>query len=224
MQPRLSMSYFITALIVLLFFWPLECKSGHYGLAYWNYQQSIGKHGACLQKFLFEDFISPEDVILDFGCSGGFLLNQFECARKIGIEINPYAIEYAKKTGIDVYSEIKKVPDNIADVIISNHVLEHLLNPYESLKQLRDKLRVDGTIVIVVPSEQANNPSYEYKEKDINQHLYTWTPLTLGNLLKQAGFKIIKSEAIRHCWVVDDAKEALNSDLAELHNRCYKRG
>jgi len=50
--------------------------------------------------------------------------------------------------------------------------------------------------------------------------LYTWTPMTLGNLVKAAGFKVVKANAIRHCWVGDYIKEATNADLKAYHEKC----
>jgi hypothetical protein len=39
-----------------------------------------------------------------------------------------------------------------------------------------------------------------YRTDDINHHLFTWTPLTLGNLFTEAGFDVSSVEVIRLAW------------------------
>lgn len=51
-------------------------------------------------------------------------------------------------------------------------------------------------MIMVTPQEY----KYKYYDGDINQHLYTWTPLTLANLIKTSGLKIISSETLKHKW------------------------
>lgn len=197
-----------------------------YDKNYWTYQKGMGLGGAVLDRFKFEEFIHPSDIVIDFGCGGGFLLKEFSAVRKIGIEINASAYPQMIENGIEAYRSIADVPDNVADVIISNHALEHVFHPYEVLCELKSKLKRGGLLIIVVPSEQACNQeytdNYEYKENDVNHHVYTWTPLTLGNLIKFAGFEIIKSEALRHCWVGNFHEESKSPlfNLEEYHARC----
>ncbi len=199
-----------------------EDTTAHYDEKYWAWQKIIGETGGILNKFKFEEYIKPTDTVIDFGCGGGFLLNQLQCARKIGAEVNTTAIKQAQEYGIETYSDLNAIDDNIADVIISNHALEHVPSPYDIITLLKRKLKKDGLLIIVVPSEQACNASYGFKEEDRNQHLFTWTPMTLGNLIKLAGFAIIKSEAIQHCWVGDYINEAKNDDLTDYHERCHQ--
>ena len=59
--------------------------------------QKIGKFGAIFNKNKFTPYIKKSDVVLDFGCGGGYLLNNIECAEKYGLEINEVAIEKQKK-------------------------------------------------------------------------------------------------------------------------------
>ena len=90
----------------------------------------------------------------------------------------------------------EEIPDNWADVIISNHVLEHTLRPFDELRGLYPKVRKGGKIIFVLPHEK----NMLYRPGDINQHLYTWSPMNAGNLFKAAGFNIEKVETINHRW------------------------
>ena len=43
------------------------------------------------------------------------------------------------------------MPDAVADVIVSNHALEHIEAPIDALRQLRPKVKPDGKLVLVLP-------------------------------------------------------------------------
>ncbi|GHV74504.1 hypothetical protein AGMMS49940_18060 [Spirochaetia bacterium] len=157
----------------------------------------MGEFGGWANKTKFSAFISSDDEVLDFGCGGGYLLKNIDCKKKIGVEINPAAGEEARKNGIEVYQQINNVPDDYVDIIISLNALEHTHYPLDELKQLYKKLRKNGKIVFVVPCE---NISFKYKPNDINQHLYSWSPMCIGNLFTLAGFSVIESRAYIHKW------------------------
>jgi 2-polyprenyl-3-methyl-5-hydroxy-6-metoxy-1,4-benzoquinol methylase len=170
---------------------------GYYKEDYFNWQKEIGEFEGQIGLFKFKDYIKPTDSVIDFGCGGGYLLRNLSCGKKIGIDPNKTAQETAKRNGLEVYSSIEEIPDNFADVVISNHVLEHVLCPFESLSLLRRKVKVGGKLIFVVPH---HSPCDGFRENDFNQHLYTWSPLTLGNLFKAAGYNIVKVDTIRHKW------------------------
>ncbi len=174
-----------------------ELKSENYDREYFNWQSSVGEFGGWANRTKFLDYLSKEDAVLDFGCGGGFLLKGLSCRKKVGVEVNPSAAETAEKNGVEVYGSVAEVPDEYVDVIISNNALEHTLHPLEELKLLYGKLREVGKIVFVVPCESI---SYGYQPNDINHHLYTWSPMCLGNLFTEAGFKIIESKPYIHKW------------------------
>jgi len=170
----------------------------HYNEKYFEWQKVIGEFGGWANLSKYKSYISKNDTVIDFGCGGGYLLNNIGCHNKIGIEINPHAAANAKNFGIEVYDSVKKIENNIADIIISNHALEHVHRPLDILKSLRDKLKKDGKIVFTVPCEALSNP---YKKGDINRHIYTWSPMNLGNLFDEAGFTVIESLPYRHMWL-----------------------
>jgi len=169
----------------------LERASSHYESRYFEWQMSIGQYYAWLDLIKFIDYITIDSVVLDFGCGGGFLLKNVECAERIGVEINPSAMEIAEKNGIEVYSSLEEVPNGYVDVVISNHALEHTLHPLVELKSLRRKLKPGGKIIFVVPCESL---AFAYSPDDINHHLYSWSPMCLGNLFTEAGFSVIESK------------------------------
>jgi SAM-dependent methyltransferase len=169
----------------------------HYSQEYFNWQKNLGAFGGIVDLFKFSQYIQPTDRVLDFGCGGAYLLANVQCEAKAGIEINPAARAVARAHGITVYEDPADVPDGFATVVISNHALEHVEFPVGSLRSLAPKLVPGGKAVFVVPHE---GPLAPYKENDINQHLYTWNPLTFGNLFGAAGYTNIRVDLIRHKW------------------------
>jgi SAM-dependent methyltransferase len=175
--------------------------SSHYkgprGSAYHDWQAPIGEVGASLNLFKFAPQIQPTDTVVDFGCGTGGLLANIVCAKRLAVEVNVDSARIAKSRGIEVFANARELPMGIADVVITNHALEHTLDPLSELVCLRDALRAGGRLLAVVPCER---DSRAYAPGDINHHLFTWTPLTFGNLLDEAGYRVESSVILWHAW------------------------
>lgn len=181
-----------------------EGASTHYlgqsGTDYFSYQHQGGLlRGKLNARTKFARFVSPTDAVLDFGCGGGTLLRSLECARRVGVEINPVARAEASAHGLEVFETLAEVPDGMADVVVSNHALEHVINPVATLSELRKKLKAGGKLVLVVPLDDWRDQR-SYDPKDIDHHLYTWTPRLLGNLLSEAGYVVGDVSVLTHAW------------------------
>jgi SAM-dependent methyltransferase len=175
----------------------LDIVSKHYDIHYFDWQANHGKFGGLINQSKFIEYISNSDTVLDFGCGGGYLLKGLKCRNKIGIEVNPPAIKCAQKNGVVVFKNAEEVMDECVDVIISNHALEHSTHPLGVLKLLYKKLKIGGKIIFTVPCESI---FCRYKPNDINNHLYSWSPMCIGNLFKEAGFVVIESKPLYHKW------------------------
>lgn len=191
--------------------------SEYYGVEYFTWQSKVGLAGGHLNKFKFVEDIKKDHVVLDFGCGGGYLLKNLDCKEKYGVEINEKAHEECRKNGVKVFKSIDELEDGKFDRIISNHALEHVHEPLTALKNLHKKLKIGGKITIVVPYEQPHENGFEWKEDDRNQHLYTWCPMTLGNLVKLAGFDLKKAKTVQHMWP-DDYQ--ISYKKSNFHQRC----
>lgn len=174
---------------------------GESGRTYFRWQSRGGLLDGMIESHKFKQFIEQDDVVLDFGCGGGFTLAALQCERRIGVEPNPYAREEAVSNGVEVYGSLAEVPDGIANVAISNHALEHVLSPIEALCELKAKLVPGGKAVICLPMEDWRS-FRRYNPAEINHHLYAWNPQLLGNLLFEAGFDINPGDIriLAHCW------------------------
>lgn len=175
--------------------------SNNYDKSYFIWQKESGEFGGFANAYLFKKFIKPRDTVVDFGCGGGYLLHNLDCKNKIGIEINKNAHNQIKKNKVTPYKSAKELFDKkggeIADVIISNNALEHTPNPLLELKSLYPILKKGGKIHFVVPCD---NVKFMWKPNDINFHLYSWSPMNIGNLFVEAGYKVVFSKPYIHKW------------------------
>lgn len=80
------------------------------------------------------------------------------------------------------------------DVIVMNHVLEHIPDPGKALRQLRGLLAEGGILHIAVPNVDAWEARLQGWTSYEAYHLYYFGPKTLADLARQAGFAI---DAIR---------------------------
>lgn len=175
--------------------------NNYYNKKYLAWQKKAGLYGAEQDTGYYRDMIKPTDTVLDFGCGGGYILEALPGKRKYGVDINEAALQLAATKGIKTYTSLSSLPRQTTfDVIITHHTLEHVDNPYEILMLLQKKLKKNGIIIGVLPIDDWRNQK-NYRMKDVNNHLYTWTPLLLRNLLVRAGFKIISISLITSAWL-----------------------
>lgn len=113
---------------------------------------------------------------------------------RIGVEANPTSRAYAIKKGIVTFAHLRDIKCSSVDIIISHHALEHCIHPLTEIKDMANALSSGGKVVVITPYDSIRQKSHrKYKKSDINHHLYTWTPLLLGNLFSEGGFIVEKS-------------------------------
>ena len=175
--------------------------STHYDADYFNWQKDLGVFGGWANAYKFKDSIGLTDTVIDFGCGGGFLLHNLNCRGKVGIEPNPSAAKSVENLNIKHFANpidaLRELGEGVADVIISTNALEHTLNPLQEIKSLRPLLKTGGIIHFVVPCDSIH---YKYKPGDINYHLFSWSPMNLGNLFTEAGYRVEYSKPYVHKW------------------------
>ena len=169
-----------------------------------NYKEFIKIFNQMLT--LIEKYKNP-GKILDIGCGIGLLLY---VAKKrgweaSGIEISKFASNFAKnklKLNVINSDNLDIYEDNFFDVIVVNHVLEHIENPLLILKQIKEKLNINGILFIGVPNINGLYPKMQkenWSSLQPSTHIYQFIPKTLKLLLGKVGFKHIKLYTInRH--------------------------
>jgi SAM-dependent methyltransferase len=173
---------------------------GTHGDEYFAYQNTVGQVYAELVRERFQQHVKPTDVVIDFGCGGGWLLEMLNAATKIGIEVNESARSEAIRRSIHTVVSAEQLPAQSADLVISNHVLEHTLSPFEELRGLRRLLKPTGKLVLWLPFNDWRVERTEVIDRE--HHLYTWTPYLLRNLLREAGFQVDECRVVTRFWPV----------------------
>ncbi len=194
--------------------------AAHYDANYFRWQNAAGKVGGSLNAQNFSPFIGADDAVLDFGCGGGWVLSSISANRKLGIDINSSARDFARSIGVNTISSLDEAEDGAFDVVISNHALEHTEAPLDAVRKIFTKLRPKGLAVFVVPCERYDT---RYHPNNIDRHLYTWSPMNIGNLFRHAGFDIISVERVAHRWPprVDLIDKLLGRTLCNLLCRLH---
>ena len=112
-------------------------------------------------------------------------------------ETSPIRKEFIQKTGLNLIEKISQISNaDKYELINCQEVLEHVPNPKDVLKLLRDALTDDGAIWLTVPAcppdyfqKQAEMISKGQNSKEINpwEHLNYFTTKTLQEMCKEVG-------------------------------------
>lgn len=193
-----------------------EHYRGERGAAYQHHLANADFYRRQQVQLYFQGQTSPDDVVVDFGCNDGLFLALVDGKRKIGIEVNAAAREQCVSEDIEMLADPTEVPDGIADVVISNHCLEHTLSPLAALDDIHRMLRPGGKLVLVLPFDDWRSKIHRrWRSDDPDNHLFTWSPMNLGNLLTEAGFRIEKVEHTRY---------AISNRFEPVYNLFGRRG
>jgi len=136
--------------------------------------------------------------ILDVGCGRGVLLHSFLAqghrAHGLEREDSPFG-DSPHVTNGDINS--LQYGRNSVDIVVLWHVLEHLREPGDYLRQIRDLLKLGGSLVLAVPNEGSIQSRWFGKywfHLDLPRHLYHFNPLSLETLLSVSGFTLEQSK------------------------------
>lgn len=139
--------------------------------------------------------------VLDFGCGGGNFVSKFNKNnwKRYGLDISKVACNITKEKGIMVfcgYLSEAQYKANFFDIIIANHVIEHLKNPDGVIKELKRIMKLGGKIYIEVPSYNSfwsNLFGLQWpSNNDIPRHLSHFTKKGLTCLLEKNGYQKTK--------------------------------
>lgn len=146
----------------------------------------------------------PQGVLLDVGAGVGILLYVARQRGFIthGVEVSEWASTYARnERKLNVVAgtlEDAAFPDSKFDVIVINHVLEHVPDPLEMLRNARRILKDDGVIVVGVPnigSIMAGVLRERWPSLRPEEHIWHFNPFTLRRLIRKAGLREVHFEA-----------------------------
>lgn len=182
--------------------------AGEAGAAYFSWQNATsGEMGGRLNARKFNAYLQPDSTVVDFGCGAGYMLEKLLVRERIGIEPAPAARKAATGRGLRVVASAHELPSESVDTVVSNHALEHAVEPVQELREVCGLLKPDGQLRLWVPIDDWRVQT-DAMASDENHHLYTWTPLLMRNLLEEAGLNVISVRVITHAWPPHTARLA----------------
>jgi len=136
--------------------------------------------------------------LLEIGCGAGELLAHMRDIgwEVAGIETDAQAIRLAReKYGLNIHlGDLASMnyPDESFDVIIMNHVIEHLHKPVEVLRECQRILKRGGKLAVVTPNIKSL-AHYLFQKNwfslDPPRHLHLFSPATLTECACRGGFR-----------------------------------
>ena len=175
---------------------------------YFKYLKTISIIGT-IYRFLFIypfffKYLGKKNI--DFGCGIGQFLKYCKFFRKdiLGVDINPYNINFCKKNGLSCLliksnDRLNKMVSNNYDCIVLDNVLEHIKYPSETIKDLKNVIRDNGFLIIGVPVGVAGfNADPDHK--------VFFSEESLDILLSSSNFKKIKAfhRPFKSKWMKDN--------------------
>lgn len=152
-----------------------------------------------------EHFIS-EGKVLDVGCNGGFFLEalsgNFE---KHGIEIDPEAVAYARKSQKEfgrkvLHASLMEAPYGASsfDIIVMRGTIEHLPDPVSAIRKISQLLKKGGYYYIAATPNGDSFAANLFRDKwtlfHPVQHIWHFSPRTLSLICSRFGLKLIAKD------------------------------
>jgi 2-polyprenyl-3-methyl-5-hydroxy-6-metoxy-1,4-benzoquinol methylase len=139
---------------------------------------------------------SAPKAVLDAGCGMGFSLKrvaeQFPDAHCLGVELSQQAADHAMQLGgMTIMRKNFHLVEEEQDLIMMNHILEHLVNPNEAIAHAHKCLRGSGVLLVEVPigSGWTRRMWKKYWWCHLPpQHLHLFSPEGLSRIITAQGF------------------------------------
>ncbi len=158
----------------------------------WVKRYSLHKKVALINKYG-----NDKGTLLDVGAgTGDFLLAAQKKGWYVeGVEPNLDARNRAVEKGMELIPSLRSVLKKEYAVITLWHVLEHLPNLDDQIKDLVSLLSEKGTLVIAVPNYRSYDARH-YKEYwaayDVPRHLWHFSKIAIEKLFDKHGMKVVR--------------------------------
>ncbi len=163
--------------------------------------------------------------LIDFGAGIGTFSKRLRTAgyQVKCIEPDPVQRQILEEQGFDTLANITSVPDDSVAFVFSLNVFEHIQDDSVALREIRQKLKPGGTLLIYVPAFACLWTSLDEKLC----HHRRYTKKTLRRLVEQEGF-VIEDARYADCLgfiavlifrALNRSASALNASSITLYDR-----
>jgi len=161
------------------------------------YKNTFGKIFGKKEYKIFDRLtLTKETRLLDVGCGNGrnFLYPLAEVGFKNVVGCDPYLKETINySNGLTIKNERVYTMEGSFDIITYHHAFEHLPDPFENLKKVRELLTDDGVCIIRIPT--VSSYAWEhYKtywvQLDAPRHFFLHSKESMDILAERIGFEV----------------------------------
>lgn len=174
------------------------------GAVYWS-EEFIGSTVPYqnMASLLGEKQLKESNVIVDFGCGPGELLNTLHQIYGIpeshlyGMDFNsrisnPH-INYHETDLNNLSQALDRFGNKKINIGFASHVFEHLIDPAQFLSDLRPHMSRDGVFFIEVPDFSAQTDEQAGRASLVNaQHIHYFAEDSLTSLIEKSGWAVHK--------------------------------
>lgn len=133
------------------------------------------KRKTCLYLLRLAGKSLADQRVLEIGFGSGAVLFSFDKSCQVhGLEISKSAIAQAERKAVKlgyrghdfhlVSGETLPYPDGHFDVIIASHVVEHVQDDAQLLREIRRTLKSDGVAIVLIPiNENYDDPNHLHR-------------------------------------------------------------
>lgn len=151
--------------------------------------------------------------VFELGCSAGGILEQFKKKGWLvsGCDWDLNFLSYGQAQGLDLYYgdiDLEKTPLQSQDLIIMSHVMEHLVDPAEVVRDVSRYVRPGGYLLIEVPGTfTIENPLQFFHIS----HLFNFYKDFLTIFFTEIGFDIVYGDEF--CTFILKKNRNLNDEV-----------
>ncbi len=151
------------------------------------------------------DLFPQRGKLLEVGSGFGYLLDYFKKDKWDVVGIEPWqdGCRYSRDVlGIEAMAstlEEANLEGSSYDVVLMMHVIEHVPNPLETLREAWRILKPDGCLVLETPrSDTLTHKLFGKRERNISidGHIYFFSTGTLARICRMAGFEIRRRDYV----------------------------
>lgn len=187
-------------------------------------QRLSEQHNLQRRCALLERRVAGPGRLLDVGCATGLFLNAMQQRgwQGQGVELSVYAADYARaQFGLAVHTgtlESAEFPPQSFDVVTLWDVLEHVVDPLATLREIARLLRPGGLLALSLPNPDCPEARWfgsAWVGWDRPRHLHLFTRPVLANYCHAANL---------HLEAVESLGGRLGLTLMSLEFACKARG
>ena len=116
---------------------------------------------------------------------------------KYGVEVSKLASKYASKHGKIFNGTLEEYNEKDFNIIVMNHVIEHIKDPVKILRKIKSMLKKDGVFIIGTPdfdSGAARRYGKNFRLLNDPTHISLFSSDSMHRCLRDLGFLIEKVE------------------------------